>query len=350
LRAALRWSLGPDGDPGLGVKFASYTDWLWRELMLVHAQRRWFELALTFVDHTTPPSVEARICLGLGWGPYGDRGRLSHNLRAVDLIKQAGGEPVLLGQALTQAATSASRYKDVSEAKRYHDEALSVLRGCDRTKLTAYALMCAGGGVHTTAGDLLTARALVGEALALAKALGDVRLCDHCEVQLAAFAAAAGHMTEAIDRCRRAVETSRQHGTLTVQLLALQWLAAFLLFDDQIELGRAAAHSALELSRALGNVGLPGTLYQLALVIAVDGESHTAARLAGFADAYADERQLDHNRTTTAIRSRLIERLHSAMSPEACQTAMAAGAAWGEQEAVAAAEAAGPHPLRAGHQ
>ena len=34
------------------------------------------------------------------------------------------------------------------------------------------------------------------------------------------------------------------------------------------------------------------------------------------------------------------ERLHGAMGPDECQTAMAAGAAWSEQEAVAAAEAA----------
>ena len=104
LRAALGWSLGPDGDPALGVKLVGYTDWLWRELSLLQEQRRWFELALTFVDDATPPSVEARIRLGLGWYFYGgDRGRLSHNLRAIELMRQVGGEPVLLGQALTQA-------------------------------------------------------------------------------------------------------------------------------------------------------------------------------------------------------------------------------------------------------
>ena len=129
LRAALGWSLGPDGDPALGVNLVSYTDWLWRELSLLQEQRRWFELALTFVDDATPPSVEARIRLGLGWYFYGgDRGRLSHNLRAIELMRQVGGEPVLLGQALTQAGSSTIRYRDVAEAEQYLDEALSVLR------------------------------------------------------------------------------------------------------------------------------------------------------------------------------------------------------------------------------
>jgi hypothetical protein len=43
---------------------------------------------------------------------------------------------------------------------------------------------------------------------------------------------------------------------------------------------------------------------------------------------------------TIAIRSKLVERLHCAMSPEECRAAMAAGATWSEEEAVAAAEAA----------
>jgi predicted ATPase len=51
LRAALAWSLGPDGVPALGVNLVSYTDWLWRELALLQEQRRWFELAVTFGSH-----------------------------------------------------------------------------------------------------------------------------------------------------------------------------------------------------------------------------------------------------------------------------------------------------------
>ena len=184
------------------------------------------------------------------------------------------------------------------------------------------------------------ARALVEEALALSKALGDVRVYDLCETQLAAIAFRAGQMAEAIDYARRAIEASRRHGTLTAEFMALHWLAGLLLLDDQIEPGRAAALRAFELSRAFGNVGLLCSIYQLALVLAVHGETDTAARLAGFADGHADPHQFSRGGIAIAIRTRLVERLHRAMSPEECQTAMAAGAAWSEQEAVAAAEAA----------
>jgi tetratricopeptide (TPR) repeat protein len=340
LRAALSWSLGSNGVPTLGVKLVSCTDWLWRELALLREQRRWFELAVTFVDDATPPCVEARIRLGLGWYFYGgNRGRLSHNLRAIALMRQVGGEPVLLGQALDQAGLSISRYRDVAQAEQYYEEALSVLRRCGRTKRLATALLGAGV-MRVDAADLKAARALVEEALALSKALGDVRMHVASETQLAVIEFAAGQMAKAIDRASRAVETSRRHGTLATEFTVLHALAGFLILDDQIEPGRAAALRAFELSRALGNVGLQGSIDQLALVLAMHGETDTAARLAGFADGYVDQHQLGRSNIATAIRIRLVERLHRAMGRDECQTAMAAGAAWSEQEAVAAAEAA----------
>jgi predicted ATPase/class 3 adenylate cyclase len=341
VRVALGWSLGPDGEPTLGVTLVGYADLLWRVLSLVQEQRRWFELALKFVDDATPPAVEARIRLGLAWDLYGgDRERLSHVLRAIELLKQVSDEPVLLGQALTRAGNAALGYGDAQEAEQYFDEALSVLRPCGRTKLLAEVLGHSGQA-RNIAGDSKAARVLTEEALALSKALSNVELQAGLESQLAKIIASdGGPMAEAIDYARRAIETSRGHSTLGFDFMALHRLAALLILDDQIEPGRDAALRAFELSRALGNAGLPGSFYELALVLAVRGETNTAARLAGFADRYAAQHQLGGFEVATWMRSRLVERLHGSMSPEACQTAMAAGAAWSEQEAIAAAEAA----------
>jgi predicted ATPase len=338
LRAALGWSLRPDGDTALGSRLVSYTDWLWRELALVQERQRWFELALSFVDAATPPSVEARIQLGLGWRFFsGDRGRLSYNLRAIELMRQVGGEPALLGEALSQAGLSTSRYRDVAEAELYHGEAISVLRRCGRTKRLALALAQAGV-TRKQAGDLKAARALVEEARALCQALGDDRMHGSCVVQLASITFSAGQTAEAIDLARRAVETSRCHGILTNEFAALNSLANFLILDDQIEPGRAAALRAFELSCALGNVDVPGSINRLALVLAVHGKTDTAARLAGFTGAYAERHQLSDYEINVAIRSRLVDRLHAMMTPEECQAARAEGAAWSEQEAIAVAQ------------
>ena len=338
LRAALGWSLGPDGDPALGVNLVSYTDWLWRELSLLRERQRWFELALALVDDATPPAVEARIRLGLGWDFYGgDRRRLSQNLRAIELLRQVGGEPVLLGEALMQAGHSNSRYQDVAEAEQYLDEGLSILRRCGHTRRLAIALLVAANN-RRHAGDLQAAWALVEEAMALSKVLADDRLHDTLAAQLALMAFWSGQMAEAIDRARRAVDASRRHGTLTAEFLALHSLAGFLVLDDQIGASRSVAPRAFELSRALG-VDLPGSIHRHALVLAAQGETDTAARLAGFSDGYADQHQLPRFGLSVAIRSKLVERLHCAMGSEECKAAMAAGAAWSEQEAVAVAMA-----------
>jgi hypothetical protein len=164
------------------------------------------------------------------------------------------------------------------------------------------------------------------EALVLFQALGDVRLHDTCEAQLALIAFEAGDIVEAIGRAKRAAEASSQHGTLQAEFLARYFLAGLLILDDQIELGRDAALKALELSRAFGNADLPGRIDQLALLLALRGETNTAARLAGFADRYAGQHQLSRFEIEAAIRTRLIECLHCAMTPRECEMAMAAGA------------------------
>jgi predicted ATPase len=211
LRAALGWSLGAGGDPPLGMKLLGYTYWLWRELSLAQEQRRWIELALTFVDDATPPVVEARIHRGLGWYLSGsDKSRLAHNLRAIELLRQVGDEPVLLGHTLGQAG--ASSHRNVAQAEQYYDEALAIQRRGGRTKWLADALNAASS-TRREAGDLQTSRALTEEGLALGKALGDLRLQDSCEVNLAHTAFVAGQMAEAIDRARRG--SRRPAGTVS---------------------------------------------------------------------------------------------------------------------------------------
>jgi tetratricopeptide (TPR) repeat protein len=276
--------------------------------------------------------------MGFVWWRQGKR--LSHVLRAIELLRQVRDEPVLLGQALIRAGNAALGYGDVQEAEQYYDEALSILRPCGRTKLLVEVLVNAGQA-RNIAGDSKAARTLTEEALVLSKALSDIALQAGCEGQLAKIIASdGGPMAEAIDHARRAVDASHGHGTLSAEFMALHRLAALLILDEQIEPGRAAALKAFELSRALGNAGLPGSIYELALVLAVRGESVTAARLVGFADRYAQQHQLGSFEIATWMRSRLVKRLLVAMRPDECQTAMAVGAAWSEQEATAAAEAA----------
>ena len=62
-----------------------------------------------------------------------------------------------------------------------------------------------------------------------------------------------------------------------------------------------------------------------------------AARLAGYADAYAGRHGVSRYGIALAIRSKLLERLHTDMNCAECQALMEEGAARSEQEAIATA-------------
>ena len=334
LRAALGWSLGPDGDTALGLELAGYSDHLWRELALLPEQHRWFELALTFVGEETPPEAEARIRLALGWPWFpGELSRLKHNLRVVELLGQSAKEPYLLARALSQAGRVLTRPGTCEEALRYHEQSLTILRPLGRTKRLAIALhYCAIA--HTQAEQLEEARSALEQAIALATALGDVSTRDACLVTLATAEAIAADFPKAIAWVKAAIESCRRGSDLRTLFTGVQSLATYLLLDDRIEEASPVAHEAFELSRALSNLNFGESLDQFALIAACRSDWAIAARLAGCAQA-CDPPILRHS---MMIRDKLMDALCPALSDEQLQRLMAEGAAWSRQEATAAVQ------------
>ncbi|HME21874.1 MAG TPA: winged helix-turn-helix domain-containing protein [Acetobacteraceae bacterium] len=331
LRAALGWSLGPDGDTAIGLELAGYSDRLWRELSLLPEQRRWFELALTFLPQETPPDVEARIQLALGWAWFpGDLGRQKHNRRAIELLRDCPGQPSMLARALSQAGRLLTRLGS-EEALGYHKEALAILRPLARTKQLAIALHnCAMSQAQS--GQLDEARSALEQALALATALGDISTRDVCQVTSACVPAFAGNMSGAIAQVKKGIEACRRDGNLRSLFVGLQWLTSYLLLDDRIDDVSPVAHEAFELSRTLINLNFAESLDQFALIAALRSDFPMAARLAGRADA-CGRRML---RLATMVRTKLMKALRAAMSEDQLQRFMAEGASWSEQEAIAA--------------
>ena len=331
LRAALGWALVVDGNPDLGLELVGHTTWLWRDLHLLQEGRRWLETAGSFIGPATPPVIEARIRLALGWSPYaGDGSRLPHNRRAIALLR-TGAHPDLLGQALAQAGQCISRYRDVAEAREYLDEAIAILRPLGQTKWLAIALNYAAiSRKHNQ--EIAAARAFVEEAQILSGRLGDVWLHDACAVQLASIAFEGDELAEAIERATSAVATCRAHGNLRNEFVALQWLAGYLLVDGRVDDGFVRALKAFELSRTLGNVNYPDSIDQLALVAADRSDFKTAAGLAGFAAAYADGHRISRYGIAVAIRNRLMSSLHAQCPPDICCRLMAEGSAWSESD------------------
>jgi predicted ATPase len=336
LRTALNWAFGPQGDKALGLRLLSRTHWFWCELPLLREQRRWFELAARFVVETTPPAIEGRIHLALGWDPYfGDRSRLPAARRAEALFRQAG-EPLMLAQALGHAGRAASRYRDAGEAVACFDEALALLRPYGPTKLLALLLL-SQATTYKHAGEVAAARSYALEGEAMAAKLGDIQTRDMCGIQLSSIAFEAGELAEAIAIARDSLETCRRSPFMRNHFVAAQWLAGFLLLGDETEAARAPALEAFTLSRALGNVNLMDSVDQLALLAAVQGDSALAARLCGFADAFGRRHTISRYRISLALREALMQQLEP-LTAEARCSLMAEGAAWSEDEFVAASE------------
>jgi predicted ATPase/DNA-binding winged helix-turn-helix (wHTH) protein len=334
LRAALTWALRPEGEPARGLVLLGRTHWFWCELPLLREQRRWFELAATFIGPMTPPDVEGRIRLALGWDPYfGDRSRLPNARRAEALFRHGDDHP-MLAQALMHAGRAASRYRDVAEAMACFNEALALLRPRGPSKLLALLLLSMATS-HKHAGEVDIARSCALEGLAMSAKLEDIQTRDMCFVQLASIAFEAGDLGEAIDLARESLERCRRSPFMRNHFVAVQWLAGFLLLNGDLDAGRTAALEAFALSRALGNVNLLDSVDQLALIAAAQADEKQAARLCGYADAYANRYGISRYRISLAMRDRLLQRL-SVLTCIDRSILMEQGANWSEEQLLSA--------------
>ena len=330
LRGALSWAFGPQGDPSLGLRLLGHTHWFWCELPLLREQRRWFELAVGFVDSMTPPAIAGRIHLALGWDPYfGDRSRLPAARQAERLFRKSN-EPLMLAQALGHVGRAASRYRGAGEAIACFDEALSIVRPHGPSKLLALLLL-SQATAHKHSGEVALARSYAVEGQAVAAKLGDAQTRDMCGIQLASIAFEADELAEAIAIARESLEKCRRAPFMRNHFVAAQWLAGFLLLNGDMDGGRAAALEAFPLSRALGNINLMDSVDQLALVVASQGDTALAARLCGFADAYGRRYAISRYRISLAVREHLMQRLE-ALLPDRRAALLEEGAGWSEDE------------------
>ena len=93
LRAALAWSLGPEGDPATGLRIAAALWWFWRVRSHVEEGSRWYKLALGVAP--TPETALDRVRALLGAGLLGYFQRTHES--AVEVLERARDEAFRLG-------------------------------------------------------------------------------------------------------------------------------------------------------------------------------------------------------------------------------------------------------------
>ena len=174
LRLALRWSR--DADPETHVRLAAGLGWGFFALGLWVEGRSWLEGALALPAGRRPQPPRARMLADVGFiaNYQRDLPRARQALEEASALWAALDRPlerahadVVLGQVLGLSASG----PELGEARRLLDDALAVLRRAGDVLGSCWALASLGG-VHLAERDPAGAAAAFGEALVLAREVG----------------------------------------------------------------------------------------------------------------------------------------------------------------------------------
>ncbi len=331
LRASLEWAFGPQGDAPLGVQLCAFSRRIWDELALLSERERWFALAFAKQDQRTPPSVAARLLLGrLSNSGHGDHGNFELAQRAADLFR-AAGDAQGVGEALAKAGAALERPDSTTEALPYLEQALRMLSSAGPSKPLAGCLRSLAIARYFDR-DFGTARSLLGQSEATAKAVGDVRGVATVQIAGAELAFAAGDTDEAIAEINAML--AGDHYTRRQMVLGLTNLAAYLLASDRLAEAGLAARQALIDARALDwRAAIVRVIEHIGLIAALGDDTETAARMLGHTAAFYATETVSREHTEFVTFERLSNHVTRAVSPDLLAHLMREGEQWPSDKA-----------------
>jgi non-specific serine/threonine protein kinase len=337
-RAAVDWAFTA-GDAALGVELVARAGALADEKSLHVDLRRWTDAAIPHLSPATDLRTAASILyLHTALAKrQGAQAAPPERARAIALFREAG-DPVGLSRALRQTAMArAMPGAPDADALAMAEEAVALLRHLAPHKDLATA-MAHLGSVHFLAGDHDAARRLNESALAMRRGLGDSTGMLASSVNLAEILFVDGDVAGALRHAAEAEAEARHRNALATLALILSNLAGYRLHDGDRAGGMRAATEALRLSRAVGQDYLAVMcLEHFALALALGGALETAAGLLGFTDAHYAASGQTRERLEQAGYERLDAILRAGLPAWRLDALHAAGRAWTQQVADAAA-------------
>jgi predicted ATPase/transcriptional regulator with XRE-family HTH domain len=348
-RAALEWSLAPQGDVGIAQRLVGALCPVWSALA-VGEGHRWMQAALGTVCSDTPAQVVAQLSLCEAelhrvLGQH--KASLGAAERALALASELG-DPLTVVRAQQKAGSALAGLGRGSEAEVLLRKALSTARRLENQRLVA-ALLGELGTERSRTGDLPGARAFYGQALVNLRAIGGERQAAYITSNLAELEFVAGDPEAALRCAEHALASHRALGNDRSVAHCLCNIAAYLVALGRYDEGGARGVEALADARYVQAEPLTvWALQHLAAVLALrpknghesaSRDSSQAARLLGFVDARAALLGLVRDRTEEHEYERLLAALRGASAATSLESYEADGAAWGEDEAVAQATA-----------
>jgi tetratricopeptide (TPR) repeat protein len=311
-------------------------------MSLIAEGRARFRRVLDELAADVPKALEARLWAGYGFlSTDHPRGQALLPLeRAVALFRQLD-DPIGLGRALDVLGLTLARAGRVEEGEAALTEARALLAGTSALK--SYARSLTDSGVaRLIAGRTGEARSLVDQALRI----GQVAGADYWGLRTLVYAAeidfVLGDVERAIAgglsvvaRCR----SLRRSGLLGH---ALCNLAGYLITAGAVTEALAAVKESLPLAPEgeLGSAIVALAVQHLASIAAHQRRFEVSAQLLGYSEAFFAAEFLGRNPGELKCREQLMASLRAAVPAQTLAAWMAEGAAWPEEQAVAAALAA----------
>jgi predicted ATPase len=331
-RTALAWTLTQGNDAALGGAIAGALSSLWANAGLAVEGRYWISLALERVSEAEHPQIAARLRLALARSSSGQRAH-DEAERAMQLYASVG-DARQAARAQQQLAFALSQMGRLDEAKAMIEQALAIARAGGDASHVANCLDVQGS-IARGRGDIGTGRELRVQALAAYKGLGDESGTAVVLANLAELEFTDGHPEQALQAVSEALEIALR-GKNTTYIAALQTnSAAYRLALGDLTGARESAREGLRLGRQAQNEQLVAVALQhLAVLAGLCAHAQRGAQLLGYVDAQYTALGMQREPTEQWGYDKLMTALRETLTEDEIAQLSAEGAAWSEDRAV----------------
>lgn len=285
-RAAIEWSLQPDGDAVLGARIAGAMRTSMLTMGLTAESRRWCESILARLDHESDASAAARVFRALIPALNGRRQEQSNvTAQAMPVYERAGDWTALI-EAMSLIAlryAEDGRFDDAEQLFRRVDEVRE--QHCPDPSVDSITVMIHRAIALQLMKRLDEAAAHLDEAVALARKLQRPLQ----EMWALGFAAEVsfelGRREKAIAIETDILAKNQKYRHLTIEVYARSNLAGYYLAGGDAQ--RAREEARLAIARGSNQEGyvVVAPVLHLAAAAAVSGNPREAARLRGYCEA-----------------------------------------------------------------
>jgi predicted ATPase/DNA-binding XRE family transcriptional regulator len=345
VRAALTWSLSPEGDPEVGQCMAGSISWFWYLRGHLNEGEQWCEklTARGVKTEYTPGSARAHGSMGGSQLVLGKMADARQHLEEAVRLFRLGGDP-RLPQALGLLAVALTSLRQPREAVEVLRECVSLAVAKGDTWIEAYALTTQGGATLQF-GDSAAAENLYRRSLELFSGVEDPWGCGIALRGLAGLAADQADYAAARTIYSEAVAAFRETRDIRGLAQALLGFAKAALRDGSPTVAGDAFTEALGYWQQFGmNAGVVRCLAGLAAVAADQGQLERAVHLHAAAARFGGTYGVVLHGTDDTEQQRLLSELRSHLSPDRFDTESARGGAMSLEESVAEALSSGGGP------